>query len=287
MKVVLFCGGMGLRIRDYSEQIPKPMVNIGYRPILWNVMKYYAHYGHKDFLLCLGYRGDVIKEYFLKYNECLSNDFVLSAGATKLDLVTTDIHDWTITFADTGTHSNIGQRLLNVRKYLSGEEMFLANYSDGLTDLPLTEQVEDFMAQDAIGSFLAVKPNLSYHFIAVGNDGKVTGIEPVRDTAVLINGGYFIFRKEIFDYIREGEELVEQPFARLIREKRLIGYRHDGFWHSMDTFKDKQVLDDLQARGNAPWEIWKAPAKADVAAASETKVRAAKKATVGALSHHA
>jgi glucose-1-phosphate cytidylyltransferase len=287
MKVVLFCGGMGLRIRDYSEQIPKPMVNIGYRPILWNVMKYYAHYGHKDFILCLGHRGDVIKDYFLKYNECVSNDFVLSAGATKLDLVTTDIHDWTITFADTGTNSNIGQRLLNAKKYLGGDKIFLANYSDGLTDLPLPEQIEDFMAQDAIGSFLCVKPTLSYHFISVGNDGKVTGIEPVRQTDVLINGGYFIFRKEIFDYIRAGEELVEQPFGRLIREKRLIGYRHEGFWHSMDTFKDKQVLDDLHARGNAPWEIWKAPAKADVPAAPETKSRGTKKAAVGAFSHHA
>lgn len=287
MKVVLFCGGMGLRIRDYSEQIPKPMVNIGYRPILWNVMKYYAHYGHKDFILCLGHRGDVIKDYFLKYNECVSNDFVLSAGATKLDLVTTDIHDWTITFADTGTNSNIGQRLLNAKKYLGDDKMFLANYSDGLTDLPLPQQIEDFMAQDAIGSFLCVKPTLSYHFISVGNDGKVTGIEPVRETDVLINGGYFIFRKEIFDYIREGEELVEQPFARLIRDKRLIGYKHEGFWHSMDTFKDKQVLDDLQARGNAPWEIWKAPAKADAAGAPETKSRGTKNATAGALSHHA
>jgi len=257
MKVVLFCGGMGLRLRDYSEHIPKPMVNIGYRPILWNVMKYYAHYGHKDFIFCLGYRADLIKEYFVKYNECISNDFVLSAGATKLDLVTTDIHDWTITFADTGTDSNIGQRLLRVRKYLAGEEMFLANYADGLTDLSLPRQIEDFTEQDAIGSFLCVKPNLSYHFIAVGPDRKVTGIVPVRETHLLINGGYFIFRKEIFDHINEGEELVEQPFARLIREKRLIGYIHDGFWHSMDTFKDKQVLDKLHAAGNAPWEVWK------------------------------
>jgi glucose-1-phosphate cytidylyltransferase len=287
MKVVLFCGGMGLRIRDYSEQIPKPMVNIGYRPILWNVMKYYAHYGHKDFILCLGYRGDVIKDYFLKYNECLSNDFVLSAGGTKLDLVTTDIHDWTITFADTGTNSNIGQRLLRVKKYLNGEEVFLANYSDGLTDLPLPEQIDHFMKQDAVGSFLCVKPNLSYHFISVGDGSKVTGIEPVRQTDVLINGGFFIFRKEIFDHICEGEELVEQPFARLIRQKRLIGYTHNGFWHSMDTFKDKQVLDDLHARGNAPWEVWKSAAKADGRGASDAEQQGAKKAATGALSHHA
>ena len=125
MKVVLFCGGLGLRIRD-SEHLPKPMVNIGYRPIIWHVMKYYAHYGHKDFILCLGYRGDVIKDYFLKYNECLSNDFMLSSGGRDLTMVTTDIHDWTITFADTGSHSNIGQRLLAARKYLGNDEVFHA-----------------------------------------------------------------------------------------------------------------------------------------------------------------
>ncbi len=246
-----------MRLRGYSDDVPKPMVQIGSRPILWHVMKYYAHYGHKDFILCLGHRADLIKDYFLKYNECASNDFVLSAGATKLDLVTTDIHDWTITFADTGTHSNIGQRLMRVRKYLAGEEMFLANYSDGLTDMPLPEQIAHFTSQDAVGSFLCVKPNLSYHFISVGPDSKVTGIVPVRDTNVMINGGYFIFRKEIFDHIHEGEELVEQPFARLIRDKQLIGYTRECFWYSMDTFKDKQVLDDLYARGNAPWEVWK------------------------------
>src|SRR5271165_4330188 len=116
MKVVLFCGGLGLRLRDYSEQIPKPMVPIGYRPILWHVMKYFAHFGHRNFILCLGYRGDVIKQFFLNYNECLSNDFVLSHGGKRLKLANSDIHDWNITFAETGMRSKIGQRLLEVRK---------------------------------------------------------------------------------------------------------------------------------------------------------------------------
>src|SRR5687767_2749734 len=136
MKVVLFCGGFGMRIREYSENIPKPMVPIGYRPILWHVMKYYAHFGHKDFVLCLGHGADVVKNYFLNYNECVSNDFVLSEGGGKLDLVSTDIRDWRITFADTGTSSNIAQRLLGAKKYLGEDDVFLANYSDGLTDLP-------------------------------------------------------------------------------------------------------------------------------------------------------
>ena len=137
MKVVLFCGGQGMRMREFSETIPKPMVPIGYRPIMWHLMRYYAHFGHKDFILCLGYRGDSIKEYFLNYKEWLSNDFVLSGGGADVQLLSSDIDDWRITFVDTGTHSNIGERLRAVRPHLEGEEIFLANYSDGLTDAPL------------------------------------------------------------------------------------------------------------------------------------------------------
>src|SRR6204780_4848586 len=165
MKVVLFCGGLGLRIRDH-EDIPKPMVQIGYRPVLWHVMKYYAHFGHKDFILCLGYRADAIKKYFLDYNECASNDFVLSAGGRKVELFNSDIHDWRITFADTGVNTNIGQRLKAVEKYLEGEDAFLANYSDGLTDLTLPDQSENFQKSDKIASFLCVLPNLSYHVVS-------------------------------------------------------------------------------------------------------------------------
>jgi glucose-1-phosphate cytidylyltransferase len=258
MKVVLFCGGLGLRIRD-AEDIPKPMVQIGYRPILWHVMKYYAHFGHKDFILCLGYRADVVKNYFLNYNECVSNDFVLSGGGKKLKLFNSDIEDWQITFADTGVNSNIGQRLKAVEKYLEGEEEFLANYSDGLTDLPLPHQLEHFRQQDKIASFLCVRPNLSYHMVSVeeGNGSLVSGIHAINNGAVRINGGFFIFKKRIFDYIREKEELVNGPFQRLVEEKQLIGYQYDGFWESMDTFKDKQHLESLYAGGIAPWEVWK------------------------------
>jgi glucose-1-phosphate cytidylyltransferase len=258
MKVVLFCGGLGMRLRDYSETIPKPMVTIGNRPILWHVMKYYAHYGFKDFILCLGYRADAIKNYFLNYNECASNDFVLSGGGKKLELFNSDIQDWRITFADTGISSNIGQRLKAVEKYLDGEEEFLANYSDGLTDLPLIHQLEHFREQDKMASFLCVRPNLSYHVVSVeeGN-GIVSGINAIAGGSLRINGGFFIFRKKIFDYIGDKEELVEEPFQRLIEEKQLLGYSYDGFWASMDTFKDKQQLDNLCTAGVAPWEIWK------------------------------
>lgn len=259
MKVVLFCGGLGLRIRD-AEGIPKPMVQIGYRPILWHVMKYYAHHGHKDFILCLGYRADVVKSYFLDYTECASNDFVLSHGGRKLELLNSDIHDWRITFVDTGVNSNIGQRLRAAKKYLDGEEEFLANYSDGLTDLPLSEQLEHFRSQEKIASFLCVRPNLSYHVVSLqqGNGNLVSGIHAINNGTVRINGGFFIFRKAIFDYIKEKEELVNEPFQRLVQEKQLIGYPYDGFWASMDTFKDKQQLESMYESGVAPWEVWKA-----------------------------
>jgi len=258
MKVVLFCGGLGLRIRD-AEDIPKPMVHIGYRPIVWHVMKYYAHFGHTDFILCLGYRSDAIKNYFLNYNECISNDFVLSGNGKKLELISSDIDDWRITFVDTGINSNIGQRLRAVEKYLEGEEEFFANYSDGLTDLSLLEQLEHFHQHDKIASFLCVRPNLSYHLVSLqeGNGSLVSGIHAINNGTVRINGGFFIFKKKIFDYIGDKEELVIEPFHRLVEEKQLIGYPYDGFWASMDTFKDKQQLESLCAGGAAPWEVWK------------------------------
>ena len=258
MKVVLFCGGLGMRLRDMGENLPKPMIHIGYRPILWHVMKYYAHFGHKEFILCLGYRGDAIKQYFLNYDECISNDFVLSGGAQQVELVNSDISDWKITFADTGATSNIGQRLKAAEKYLEGDDVFLANYSDGLTDLPLPNLLEYCRHHDKIANFVSVRPNLSYHVVSAGPDGLVRDIKALTQCDIRINGGYFLFKRDIFRHIRDGEELVQEPFQRLIEKRQLLAYPYDGFFASMDTFKDKQQLDDLYARGTAPWEVWKA-----------------------------
>jgi glucose-1-phosphate cytidylyltransferase len=246
-----------MRLREYADNIPKPMVPIGYRPILWHVMKYYAHFGHRDFILCLGYRADVIKHYFRNYDECLSNDFTLSQGGKHLDLFHSDIHDWNITFADTGVNANIGMRLKAVEKYLDGEETFLANYSDGLIDLHLPDLIENFENRKKTASFISVRPSLSYHVVSADPDGTVQEIREISRSNMRINGGYFIFRKEIFQYMQGGEELVQQPFQRLIEQKQLIAHPYDGFFASMDTFKDKQVLDDLYNSGKAPWEVWK------------------------------
>lgn len=288
MKVVLFCGGLGLRLREFSESIPKPMVPIGYRPILWHLMKYYAHHGHKEFILCLGYRGDVVKDYFLRYDECLSNDFVLTRGARERTLLSSDLDDWSITFVDTGLHSNIGQRLLAVREHLEGEEMFLANYSDNLTDAPLDAMVDSFERSGKVASFLSVPPSQSFHVVDVAADGDVRAIKPVTQAGLAINGGFFTFRKELWDHVRPGEELVVEPFQRLIAQRKLTAWRHDGFWAAMDTFKERQLLEELHARGPAPWEVWRREPGPRLArplastAAAALAARAAQRAGLGA-----
>jgi glucose-1-phosphate cytidylyltransferase len=261
MKVVLFCGGLGTRLREHSEIVPKPMVEIGYRPIIWHLMRYYAHFGHKDFILCLGYRGDYIKNYFINYNECLSNNFVLSQGGKKIDLYNNDIEDWTITFVDTGLNTNIGQRLAAVKPYLEGEDVFLANYADGLSDLDLNLYLDRFYQQDKIASFLCVQPSQSFHVVSVGHDAVVENIRLATEANLWINGGFFALKQEIFDYIQPGEELVLEPFQRLIERKQLIGYQNPGFWACMDTLKEKMLFDEMYAKGKMPWTVWESPAK--------------------------
>jgi glucose-1-phosphate cytidylyltransferase len=261
MKVVLFSGGEGLRLPEQSEAVPKPMITVGYRPILWHVMKYYAHFGYKDFILCLGYKADAVKDYFLRYDEALSNDFVLSDGGRSLELMSSDIDDWRITFADTGLHTNVGQRLLAVRRYLRGEELFCANYADGLTDAPIPELVDDFQRQGKVAAFLSVRPRYSFHLVSRDAENEVTAITDVQGSDLWMNGGFFMFRQEIFDYIREGEELVEEPFRRLIEEDQLLAYRYEGFWMPMESLKDLQNLQALHDGGAPPWAPWLAPTR--------------------------
>ncbi|MEX0729914.1 MAG: sugar phosphate nucleotidyltransferase [Aquisalimonadaceae bacterium] len=256
MKVVLFCGGLGTRLREYSETMPKPLVPVGDRPIIWNIMKYYAHYGHKDFILCLGYRGDLIKDYFLKYNECMTNDFLLRSGR-EVELVNQDLQDWNIMFVDTGLHANIGSRLMAVKHLLEGEEYFLANYSDGLSDLPLDQHIQEARTRRAVASFLSVRPSHTFHPVSVDEDGLVTGIEAVRSSNLWINGGFFVLNKAVFNFMEPGDELVEAPFQRLIREKKLVSYQYGGFWASMDTFKDKKMFDAMCDVGQTPWQVWR------------------------------
>jgi glucose-1-phosphate cytidylyltransferase len=257
MKVILFCGGLGMRLYPSTENTPKPMVVVGERPILWHLMKYYSYYGHKDFILCLGYKGEEIKKFFLNYDECLSNDFTLSNGGKKRKLLKSDIEDWKITFANTGLHTNIGQRLKAVEKYLGEDEVFLANYTDAVTDMPLPNMIDFFNKRGKTGCFIAVKPFHTYHIVHSDPNGIVKDISPVTESNLRINGGFFVFKKEIYDNIKEGDELVVEVFKRLIEKKELVAYNYDGFWANMDTYKDKQKLDELTLKDIAPWEVWK------------------------------
>ena len=255
MKVVLFCGGTGMRLRGYSEDVPKPMVEIGTRPILWHLMKYYAHFGHTDFILCLGYKGNCIKDYFLHYDEAVSNDFVWSQGGKKIQFMNRDIDDWTITFVETGANATIGERLKAVEPHLLGEEVFLANYGDGLSDLRLPLMLEAFRQSGAIASLLLVQPTASFDIVSASSGGVVTDVCPLNGSGIWINGGYFAMRNEMLRYIQPGEELVREPFQRLIEEQALLAYKYTGFWQCMDTFKDKQRLEELN-QGAAPWKVW-------------------------------
>jgi glucose-1-phosphate cytidylyltransferase len=255
MKVVLFCGGLGMRMRDGVDNAPKPMAMIGDRPLLWHVMRYYAHYGHQDFVLCLGYGAQTVKEFFLNYDETRSNDFVLQ-GSGRVELFKTDIADWRITFVDTGLHSEIGERLRRVRRFLEGEEMFLANYADVFTNAPLPDMISGFAASGAAVSMLAVPLQSSHHVLDIDDGGVITQVMPVRDLRQWENGGYFVLRHEVFEYLAEGEDLLGDAVPRLVRAGRALAYPYKGFWVSADTMKERAQLEEMYHHGNCPWMVW-------------------------------
>jgi glucose-1-phosphate cytidylyltransferase len=256
VKVVLFCGGYGLRMRSELDSAPKPMMTIGHRPVLWHVMRYYAHFGHTEFILCLGYGAQAVKDYFLDYRESASNDFVLSKGGQEIELLGSDISDWRITFADTGIETEIGERLRRVRHHLGDDEVFLANYGDVLTDAKVDHIVDQFLPTNAVGSMLVVKPQQSFHVVQLGEGSMITGFQSAAEMPVWINGGYFAFRQDIFDYLEPGNDLVAHACARAAEAGRMLAIPHDGFWAPMDTLKERSLLEDLHRRGAGPWELW-------------------------------
>lgn len=234
MKVVLFCGGLGLRMGPTSRRVPKPMMRIGGRPILWHIMSLYASYGYRDFVLCGGHRAEVVSRFFARCDEVRSGE-------------------WSLELVDTGSHASVGERLRRVGDRLEGEELFLANYGDVLTDAPLDHMVETLRASGRSALLLAARPRYNFHVVDVGADGLVGGIRDVTTTDLRVNGGYFVFRQEVLAAIREGEDLVEEPFRRLIEADGLLAYPYDGFWAPMDTLKDQQLLEALHSSGKAPW----------------------------------
>jgi glucose-1-phosphate cytidylyltransferase len=258
MKVVIFCGGLGVRMGEETQRIPKPMIAIGGKPILWHIMRYYANWGYRDFILCLGYKGEVIKEYFISYNEALFNDFVLErngGGGVKLELLSRDLGDWRITFADTGINSTIAERLKAVEPYLGHDEEFMATYGDGLVDAPLPDVIKAFHASRKTAIFLSVRPQFNAHLVNTDEKGTVLSVEEMTSSHIRINGGFFVFKREILDLIEPGDELVVETFERLIASGELVAYQYDGFFGPMDTIKDRQRLEALHESGNAPWRL--------------------------------
>lgn len=255
MKVVIFCGGYGVRMGEETRRIPKPMIEIGGRPILWHIMRYYSMWGHDEFILCLGYKGEAIKQFFLSYNGALLNDFVLDRDATgtKLELLSQDLDKWRITFVDTGLSSTIAERLKAVEPYLGDDREFLATYGDGLTDAPLPHVIEAFRQSGKTATFLSVRPQFNAHMVSTDSDGNVVSVEDMSTSDVRINGGFFVLKREILDMIEPGHELVEETFERLIASRELVAYLYDGFFGPMDTIKDRQRLETLHESGQAPW----------------------------------
>jgi glucose-1-phosphate cytidylyltransferase len=245
-----------MRMRDGITNAPKPMAMVGERPLLWHVMRYYAHFGHTDFVLCLGYGAAYVKDFFLNYDETRSNDFVLESGAREVKLFSTDISDWKITFVDTGLSSAIGERLRRVRRFVENEPMFLANYADVLTTASLPDMIQGFEASDAVASLLAVPPQSSHHVVEIADNGLITQVTPMRDLRQWENGGYFILRPEIFDYLNEGEDLVEDALVRLVPKGRVRAYPYKGYWSPADTVKERAQLEAMYQRGDCPWMIW-------------------------------
>jgi len=234
VKVVLFCGGLGLRMGPSSRRLPKPMVKIGGRPMLWHIMTLYAAHGYREFILCVGHLSDVIVRDVARWAEVRSGT-------------------WTIDIVDTGLHTSIGERLRRVAPRLRSDDLFLANYGDVLTDAPLDQMVEVLRESGKSALVLAARPRYNFHVLDVDADGRVGAICDVTATALRINGGFFVFRREVLAAIREGEDLVEEPFLRLIEADELVAYPWDGFWAPMDTLKDKQLLEELCRSGSAPW----------------------------------
>jgi glucose-1-phosphate cytidylyltransferase len=234
MKVVLFRSGLGTRIRDCSETIPKPMMPIGRQPILLHIMQYYSHFGHRDFILCLGYKANVIKDHFLNLNPAAYGDCIISEFGKKLEAIGERLPDWKITLVDTGIWRNIGERPRAVRHLLQNEEIFLANCTDGLTDV-----------------FVAVPPLFNFHLAESDEEGTVRG----QEFDFWINGRYFASRNEIFDHMADGEELALEPFNRLIESEQPMACRGDGFLRIMGRLRDKQILENMVKKVRMPWRF--------------------------------
>lgn len=257
-KVVILCGGEGTRLREETEYRPKPMVTVGGLPILWHIMKIYSSQGFNDFVLCLGYRGEAIKQFFLSH-EMMHNDFTINLGRRGEDRVhrSGKAEDWTITFADTGLKSGTGSRIKRVEKYI-GSDRFLCTYGDAVADIDIRKEMDFHCKQGRAATLAGVHPHSKFGLIKEGKGGLVTGFVEKPVLYDYVNGGFYVFGKEVFDYLDAGEScaLETKPFSRLVEKKQMSVYKHDGFWHSMDTYKDFLDLNRMWDGGKRPWKTW-------------------------------
>jgi glucose-1-phosphate cytidylyltransferase len=259
MKVVILCGGKGTRLREETEYRPKPMVPIGGYPILWHIMKTYAHFGYSDFILCLGYKGEMIREYFRNYHWNTS-DVTLKLGMDP-DEIFHDKHDeenWMVTMAETGAESLTATRIRKIQKYIPEGEPFLLTYGDGLGSIDIKSSVESHRRSSRVCTTTAVRPAGRFGAMVVNSEGIVEKFEekPLRESAY-VNGGYMICQHELFDYLPKDDEMFEEgTISRLVAQGELNAFTHDGWWCPMDTFRESQHLNALWARGEAPWKVW-------------------------------
>ena len=254
---MILCGGMGTRLREETEFRPKPLVEIGGRPMLLHIMRIYSHYGFKNFILALGYKGHMIKEYFLNYR-LMNSDFTLKLGSREEPEVhnTNLLEDWSATFADTGIEAMTGARVKKIEPYIT-EENFMLTYGDGVANIDLDKLWEFHQAHGKIGTVTGVRPVSRYGELAVG-DGLVKEFsEKPQAQEAFISGGFFVFHKEFFNYLSDDDNCVleREPLERLVRDGQLMSYLHKGFWHCMDTYRDFVALNDLWKKG-APWKVW-------------------------------
>lgn len=259
MQVVILCGGRGTRLREQTESIPKPLLEIGGLPILWHVMKLYAHFGFTDFVLALGYLGYRIKEYFLHYESWRTGNFRLhfnpERGRGEIEPLPTDAADWHILFAETGLDTPTGGRLKALEGLIEGET-FLATYSDGLADLDLSALLAFHRAHGRPATLTAVQPFSQFGLLELEDDGRITCFQEKPRLKEWVNGGFFVFEREIFDYLQPDSILEREPLERLAAEGKIMAYRHEGFWDCLDTYKDLEVLNQLWNSGQAPWRMW-------------------------------
>jgi glucose-1-phosphate cytidylyltransferase len=257
VKVVILCGGQGTRLREETEYRPKPLVLVGQRPVLWHIMKLFAHHGFQDFVLCLGYRGWMIKEYFLNY-EALNNDFVIQLGReTKIDYL--DRHgeqDFGVTLADTGQETMTGGRVKRIRRYVDGDT-FMVTYGDGLSDVDIKSLLAFHKAHGKLATITGVQPASRFGILTLTDKGQVTSFAEKPKMDGWASAGFFVFSTKIFDYLTDDQCILErEPLERLTSEGELMVYRHDGFFYAMDTYREYQLLNEMWDRNEAPWKVW-------------------------------